>query len=579
MSKDKSSSTSIWDEFSEKIESLREALKDSVDENDSSEKPSEVSDAIYHFTANDSVSLDTIDIESLRKALNTPIDEIISADKNNAPALETQNDFETIKEFVLFEDENPAVDKAPHSNISEKLAEIVEENDTTGIEDSEDMTTSEIQIQETDESDEFDTKQDIQNLEEVLDIKNEMEPDDLVDPNLDIQETDETGKFSDEQEIQENETEPDDLVDSNLDIQETDETDKFYDEQESRENETEPDDLVDPNLDTQETDETDKFYDEQESQENEIEPDDLVDPNLDIQETDETDKFYDEQESQENETGPDDLVDPNIQIQETDKLNDKQEKHDVEIKIKTEKSIKNEKIDNYWKQGETSNPYILKVDESREKLNKSLEMARELVNQQSEEPKKQEKKRFQFGFSRSEKNGNHKSNTVKEKEKPSKKSKQFKPMVYEMLEPQQESQTSQIDQPDQAYKDSQDNQAEQSKKVKQDKGHKGKTKQSDDRINNDQEKEIINHRNRLAKSRSLGVPVFVKKPVNLEQIRQLKTMLISQNNVKILVDTGSSQGRLLVISGQDPDTLLTNLGQLSIVKSTVVEDETINISL
>ena len=515
MSKDKSSSTSIWDEFSEKIESLREALKDSVDENDSSEKPSEVSDAIYHFTANDSVSLDTIDIESLRKALNTPIDEIISADKNNAPALETQNDFETIKEFVLFEDENPAVDKAPHSNISEKLAEIVEENDTTGIEDSEDMTTSEIQIQETDESDEFDTKQDIQNLEEVLDIKNEMEPDDLVDPNLDIQETDETGKFSDEQEIQENETEPDDLVDSNLDIQETDETDKFYDEQ----------------------------------------------------------------ESQENETGPDDLVDPNIQIQETDKLNDKQEKHDVEIKIKTEKSIKNEKIDNYWKQGETSNPYILKVDESREKLNKSLEMARELVNQQSEEPKKQEKKRFQFGFSRSEKNGNHKSNTVKEKEKPSKKSKQFKPMVYEMLEPQQESQTSQIDQPDQAYKDSQDNQAEQSKKVKQDKGHKGKTKQSDDRINNDQEKEIINHRNRLAKSRSLGVPVFVKKPVNLEQIRQLKTMLISQNNVKILVDTGSSQGRLLVISGQDPDTLLTTLGQLSIVKSTVVEDETINISL
>ncbi|UCD08000.1 MAG: hypothetical protein JSU79_06480, partial [Dehalococcoidales bacterium] len=77
----------------------------------------------------------------------------------------------------------------------------------------------------------------------------------------------------------------------------------------------------------------------------------------------------------------------------------------------------------------------------------------------------------------------------------------------------------------------------------------------------------------------LGVPVFVKKPVNLEQIRQLKSMITSQNDVKILVDTGSSQGRLLVISGQDPDTLINTLGQLSIVKNTTVEDNTINITL
>ncbi|MFC1948468.1 hypothetical protein ACFLXY_11185, partial [Chloroflexota bacterium] len=227
-------------------------------------------------------------------------------------------------------------------------------------------------------------------------------------------------------------------------------------------------------------------------------------------------------------------------------------------------SVKSEKIDNYWQESETSNPYILKVDESREELNRSLEMARELANQQSEEPKKQEKKRFQLRFTRESKNGNHKSNTGKEKEKNSNNTTEFKPMVYEMLEPKQTNQ---------------DNQANQGNKGKQDKGHKEKTKQSDDRAKNSQEKEILNHRNRLQKSRSLGVPVFVKKPVNLEQIRELKSMLKSQNNVNILVDTGSSQGRLLVISGQDPDTLLNTLSQLPIVKSTTVDDETINIVL
>jgi hypothetical protein len=140
-------------------------------------------------------------------------------------------------------------------------------------------------------------------------------------------------------------------------------------------------------------------------------------------------------------------------------------------------------------------------------------------------------------------------------------------MVYEMLEPKQDTRS------DQDYLADQDNDVKQYQRVKE------TPRKSDDRTKSDQEKEIINHKNRLEKSRSLGVPVFVKKPVNLEQIRQLKSMLISQNNVKILVDTGSSQGRLLVISGQDPDTLLNTLGQLSIVQSTAVEDETINISL
>jgi len=221
-------------------------------------------------------------------------------------------------------------------------------------------------------------------------------------------------------------------------------------------------------------------------------------------------------------------------------------------------------------------------------------MARELVNRQTEEsPKqealKQEKKRFQFGFNRGEKNGNHKADTVKEK--PSKKSNQLKPMVYEMLEPKQDNQTNQADQnrndnqdsqakqPNQEHKESQAKQADQTNQVKQDKGHKGKTKQSSDRVKSDEQREILNHRNRLEKSRSLGVPVFVKKPVNLEQIRQLKSMLTSQNDVRILVDTGSSQGRLLVVSGQDPDTLLNTLSHLSIVKTTTVEDETINITV
>ena len=480
MSKDKSS-ISIWDNFSEKLESLREALNTPVDESDSSDKPPEESEVPHHFTANDNVSLDSIDIESLRKVLNTPIDEIISSDESTKePAPEAQNDSKDSKELDSSDNENTAVAQATQSSTSEIPSQTIEETAT---------------VDETD-------------LEEITNLKK------LVKT---------LGEYGNPVDTQESQI-----------IEETINT----------KGETDLEDLT-PAIDqAQKTDEPDKPDDAQENQ--------VVEEAIDTEvETDLADLTP--------------AIDQTRKTEESGKFDDKQEIHDVEIKIKTEKSIKNEKIDNYWKQGEKPNPYILKVDESRKELNKSLEMARELVNQQSEEPRKQEKKRFQLRFPRGEKSGNHKS--TKGKEKHSKNTTEFKPMVYEMLEPKQDT------------KPDQDNPANQPKNDKQDQRVKETPKKSDDRAKSEQDKEIINHRNRLEKSRSLGVPVFVKKPVNLEQIRQLKSMLIRQNNVKILVDTGSSQGRLLVISGQDPDTLLNTLGQLSIVKSTAVEDETINISL
>src|SRR4030042_3369852 len=395
MSKNESSSLSIWDDVSEKLESLREALNTHIDESDSSGKSSEESDLLYHYTESDAVSLGTFDIVTLRKVLNTPIDETIASDKPSEESnLPSQNDDHDATDLGSSDNKNIVLEEAESSNVPEILTETVDEPDTNDEPVSEGITVPKSQIKKT---------------------------------------------------------------------------------------------------------------------------------------------------------------------YEPDKLDDKQQSRDVEIKVNTEQSIKNEKITNYWKQSETPNPYILKVDESREKLNRSLEMARELVNRQSEETPKQEKKRFPFRFVREPKNGNHNSNTVKEQEKRSKKSIELKPMVYEMLEPKPDSQ------------DNQGNQGKHEQRVKE------TTKKLDDRAKSSQEKEIINHRNRLEKRRSLGVPVFVKKPVNLEQIRQLKSMLINQNNLNILVDTGSSQGRLLVISGQDPDTLLNTLSQLSIVKNITIEDETINL--
>ena len=517
MSKDKSS-ISIWDNFSEKLESLREALNTPVDENDSSDKPSEESDVLHHFTSNDNVSLDSIDIESLRKALNTPIDEIISSDESTKePTPEAQNDSKDFKELDSSDNENAAVAQAAQSSIPEIPAQTIEETTTVDETDLEEITDLEKLVKTLGEYGNPEDKQESQIIEETINTRVETNLADLTPTNDQIQKTDEPDKHDDTQESQA--------------VEETIDTSA----------ETDLADLTPANDQAQKTDEPDKHDDTQENQVVEEAIDTKVEADLI------------------------DLTPTDDQIQKTDKHDDTQEIHDVEIKIKTEKSIKNEKIDNYWKQGEKPNPYILKVDESREELNKSLKMARELVNQQTEEPPKQEKKRFQLRFPHGEKSGNNKS--TKGKEKHSKNTTEFKPMVYEMLEPKQDTQ------PDQ------DNSANQPKNDKQDQRAKETPKKSDDRAKSEQDKEIINHRNRLEKSRSLGVPVFVKKPVNLEQIRQLKSMLIRQNNVKILVDTGSSQGRLLVISGQDPDTLLNTLGQLSIVKSTAVEDETINISL
>lgn len=478
MSKDKSSSVSMWDDFSEKLESLREVLNTSVDESDSSDKPTEESDVLYHFPADDKVSLGSIDIESLRKALNTPIDEIISSDEpTKDPILEIQNDQKGIRELDSSDNENAAVAQAIQSSSPEIPEQTIEKSDTVDETDLETITGLENPVQKLDEYENPDDTQESKDVEEVTDIKL------VLEDNV-----------------------------SNVQTKTTGESDRPDEKQQSQDVEEVIDTRVETNLA------------------------DLVPINNQTRKTD-----------------------------DSDKADDKQERHDVEIKIKTEKSIKNEKIDNYWKQGEMPNPYILKVDESREKLNRSLEMARELLNQQSEEPRKQEKKRFQLRFSRGEKSRDEKSTIGKEKH--SKNNTEFKPMVYEILEPKQDNRSNH------------DNLTNQDNNVKQERQVKETPKKSDDRAKSDQEKEIINHRNRLEKSRSLGVPVFVKKPVNLEQIRQLKSTLISQNNVKILVDTGSSQGRLLVISGQDPDTLLNTLGQLSIVKTTAVEDKTINISL
>ncbi|HEY94152.1 MAG TPA: hypothetical protein G4O15_04375 [Dehalococcoidia bacterium] len=467
MSKNKSSSISIWNDFSEKIESLREALNTPIDENDSSGKSSTKSDLLDHYSEKDAVSLGTFDIESLRKALNTPIDDMISSGKSILPDKST---------LLPQNYENDVIDASPSDNETEELDEVAPSNMTDVL---------------------------TENVEKP----------DIVDK-----------------------TDLEDEYELNNQIPKTHEPDKL--------------DYVQENQDIEEA----------------------IDTNEEVTDTN-------------NETDSENINVPNSQVlitDESDRLDHTIESQDEETKVNTEQPLKNEKIDIYWKRSETPNPYILKVDESRERLNRSLEMARELVNKQSEEPQKQEKKRFQLRFTRGEKNENNKSSTVKDQEKRSKKSIELKPMVYEMLEPKQEDQTSQTKQPDQDNKNSQDNQPKQVNQTnqgKQDKEHKGKTKQSSDRAKNSQEKEIINHRNRLEKSKSLGVPVFVKKPANLEQIRQLKSMLTSQNDLKILVDTGSSQGRMLVISGQDPDTLLDTLTHLSTVKSTSVEDETINIVL
>ena len=554
MSKNKSSSVSMWDDFSEKLESLREAVNTPTEENDSSSTPHVESESVYHFSDNDTLSLKTFDIESLRKALNTPIDEIIAAEQAAEEAdVPSQND-EDSTDSGISDSMNAESDEIESPSIPEMVTETVDETEAEHI------TYPDNQVKKTDDSAILYDTQESQDTEETIDV-NEPDIEDINGYNNLIQKTGEYGKSDDIQEYQfekedsdtSNEPILEDILDLDNQIQQPYEVERPVDIQESQyvkggngsSNEPFLGDIIDPNYHTQKSDDADKLVDTQESQ--------------DVKEEDVSST----------EPVPEDILAPNIQNQQPDKaekLDDMQESHNTEIKIKTERSIKSEKLDNYWKEGEKANPYLQKVDKSREELNKSLEMARELVNRQSEEPPKPEKKRFQLKFARGGKNGSHKSTT--EKGKRSKNTSQLKPMVYEMLEPKQENQDNH---------DNHDNHANQVSKVKQEKGHKEKNKRSDDRAKNAEEKEIINHRNRLERSRSLGVPVFVKKPVNLEQIRQLKSMLISQNNLKILVDTGSSQGRLLVISGQDPDTLLNTLSQLTIIKSTTVEDETINL--
>ncbi len=447
MSKDKSSSLSIWDDVSEKLESLREALNNSVEESDSSDTLSEESDFFPNSDDNNAVSFRTFDIESLREILNTPIDEASSSHEHTEePPLLSQNYDHNTEELSTFNNEKVELDQVEQIDIPEIPTESIEETDPVDNEDANYHPISNDQIQITNWYDELDNKQEDKDTEVIDNTDDNKDSEDIVDPIM---------------------------LDQQLD--------------------------------------------------------------------------------------------------KTQQTEDKQEDQDIEIRINTKQSVKNEKIDNYWKQGETTNPYIKQVDESREVLNKSLEKARELVNRQSVETPKQEKKRFQLNFIRGEKNENQKSNTPKDKH--SKKSVELKPMVYEILELMQDYQPSEPNLTNQEVITKQDI------KAKQEKQPKEKTRQLDNRATNSQEIEIANFRNRLEKSKSLGIPVFVKKPVNLEQIRQLKSVLATQYNAKILVDTGSSQGRLLVISGPDPDTLLNGLSQLTMVKNTTIENETINLVL
>jgi hypothetical protein len=548
----------MWDDFSEKIDSLREALSTTIDENDSSSTPHVEPESLYHFTESEDLSLDMFDLESLRKALDTPIDEIIAAEEAAEEAEAPSQNEDDGADMSTSDSMNVEQDEIESSNTTEVHAGSVEETEIGDEPEFEKIADPDNQLLTTEDSDIPYDKLESHDIEEETDANIAPDSGDITASDNLIQKPDESDKFDDIQES------PDAIEDAVT-------TDELVSA-----------DIPDLDEQIQKPDEPDKLDDIQESPhiiEDAVTTDELVStdiPDLDeqIQKPDEPDKLDDIQESPhviEDAVTTDkpvstDIPDLDEQIQKTDesdKLDDKQESRDIEIKVKTEHSIKSEKLDNYWKEGETVNPFLQKVDKSREELNKSLEMARELVNRQSEEPPKQEKKRFHLRFARSEKNENRKSDTDKEQRKHSKDSNQLKPMVYEMLEPK--------------LVDNQDNHIEQDNKQKQEKGRKEKAKKVDDRAKSSDEREIINHRNRLEKSRSLGVPVFVKKPVNLEQIRQLKSMLISQSNLKILVDTGSSQGRLLVISGQDPDTLLNTLGQLSIVKSTTVEDETINL--
>ncbi len=435
MSKDTSTISSIWDDFAEKIESLREAL-------------------------------------------NTPLDEPSPPDKSSEePNLLSQNEDKVLTDSDISDNEEIETEEDTPSNLTEVYTENVEETDTSDETDREDLTKSVNQFKKLEESDKLDYRQKPYDIKEESDGVDETDLEDSTDSTNRVKKIEEFDKFSYTQKIQ--------------------------DTREEFGNVDEP------------------------------EVEDKIVPINQVQQTESSDEFDYRQEIQE-----------------------------PEIEESTPISIKSEKIDNHWIETNAPNPYIQKVDESREELNRSLEKARQLVNQQSTDTPKHEKKRFQFSFTRGDKRESNESNTVKEPEKKKKKNNELKPMVYEILETNQSIQDAQVTQ------NVQDN---------HDKGIKKPAKQSNDRTQSNQEKEIVIHRIRLEKSRNLGIPVFVKKPVNLEQVRELKSILTNQSNLKVLVDTGSSQGRVLVISGQDQNTLLNTLGQLPIVKSTTIESETINL--
>ncbi|MBN2076444.1 MAG: hypothetical protein JW762_12915, partial [Dehalococcoidales bacterium] len=202
MSKNKSSSISMWDDFSEKMESLREALNTPTEENDSSSTPHVESESLYHFTENNGLSLDTFDIESLRKALNTPIDEIIAAEKASEEAdIPSQNDGDGTDSSIS-DSMNVELDEIESSNIPEMLTETVEEAETVDETELEHIIDPDNQIKKPDDSSILYDTQENQDIVEKTDINDESDIEDTNAYDNLIQKTGEYGKTDDKQENQ-----------------------------------------------------------------------------------------------------------------------------------------------------------------------------------------------------------------------------------------------------------------------------------------------------------------------------------------------------------------------------------------
>jgi DNA-binding NarL/FixJ family response regulator len=201
-------------------------------------------------------------------------------------------------------------------------------------------------------------------------------------------------------------------------------------------------------------------------------------------------------------------------------------------------------------ESDTNTFEVNEVDESGELPQDTPATVKELEVEENEEPVKQKSGWFRLSLRRNNKAGIKKNESPKNNDSPENTAASNKPELDPGEEPEL---------------------AKDEKKTP--KSLKGDSKHTTQTGHKYSQEEI------LSSVKGMGVPVFIKTPVDGKQLEKLESIIKKSDGLNIILHKGTVQEHILVISGRDPSSLLKILNDIPLVESSSDVNGIINIRL